>query len=338
MSGLGMNAWGMPAKGDRGGGHEQTANMPSVIIVNWNTRDLLDACLQSMSMKVGTAPMDIVVVDNGSTDGSVDLVQSRYPHVRLVANECNRGFAAANNQAIQDTSGRYVLLLNSDTVVLGDVLRRSVEYMDNQPDVGAMGCRVLNPDGTLQRTCFMFPSLVNLTLLTLGVENLRWPRFVGRRKMLDWDRDTERDVDVVTGCYLLVRRDVIDQVGMLDESFFFYGEEADWCRRMRNAGWKVRFAPVGEIIHHGGASARLLNAQRDVMLTQALVRLHRKHGGVIPAAVAWSILLCFNASRAVGWTLLGAMKRTERAIERGRHFRTVLRAFLDTWPKAQAAK
>ncbi len=297
----------------------------SIIIVSWNTRALLDACLRSIQVSDGDPRLEVVVVDNGSTDGSAQLVRATYPHVRVIENSENRGFAAANNQAMRVAHGRYVLLLNSDTEILGNVLEQSVKYMDMHPDVGAMGCRVLNPDGTLQRTCFMFPSLLNLILLTLGVENLRWPRAFGRRQMLNWNRDTERDVEVVTGCYLLVRREVVEHVGMLDEAFFFYGEETDWCVSIRDAGWKVRFAPVGEIIHHGGSSAQMLNARRDVLLTDALVHLHRKHGTFSRAVLVRVLLLSFAASRAAGWSLLSLCRPTQYVLERRKHFNAVIR-------------
>lgn len=311
---------------------------PTIVVVSFNTQSLLRECLQSVRRAEGGARRCTVVVDNASSDGSVAVVQREFPNIRLMSNEENRGFAAANNQAMASARGRYVLLLNSDTVVLGDVLQKSVEYMDAHPDVGAMGCRVLNPDGSLQLSAFMYPSLLNLLLLTVGVEDRSSPRFCGRRKILDWDRTSERDVDVIAGCYLIVRREVIEQVGMLDESFFFYGEETDWCRRIREAGWKVRFAPVGEIIHHGNASARQLNSRRDVLLTQALVRLHRKHGGIIAAAAAWAILFAFNVSRALGWSALGLLRRSEQTLERGRHFRAVVRSFVETWPRVSVSK
>lgn len=307
----------------------------SIVIVSWNTLEITRACLRSVFDNLGDLRAEVFVVDNASSDGSADMVAGEFPAVRLIRNADNRGFAAANNQALRVANARHHLLLNSDTVVLGDALVKSVEYMDAHDEVGVFGCRVLNTDRTMQATCFMYPSLLNLLLLLLGVENRESPRFCGRRKMLSWKRDSEREVDVVTGCYLMVRDEAMARVGLLDEAFFFFGEETDWCRRFSKAGWKVRFAPVGEIVHIGGASATKLNARRDLLLSQGLVRLHRKHGGVPGAAAAWVILWLFNASRAIGWRAVSALRRTNggQARDRARHFVEVTRGFGQAWPR-----
>lgn len=295
----------------------------SIVIVNWNTLGLLREVLASTFGNLGGIAAEVIVIDNASSDGSADMVAAEFPQAILIRNAENRGFAAANNQGFAVAKGRHILLLNSDTVVLGGVLAASVAWLDAHPDVGAMGCRVLNTDGTMQRTCSMWPSLPNLVLLTSGLWKLSWPQFLGRHQMAGWNRDSEREVDCISGCYLMLRREVLDQVGPLDEAFFFFGEETDWCRRMRDAGWRLMFAPVGEIIHHGSASARKLNHRRDLLLTDATVRLHRKHGGRLAAAAAWTILFGFNLSRAVGWSLLSLI-RPARAAARARHFRRVV--------------
>ncbi len=311
----------------------------SIVIVNWNTRGLLRDCLASVFAGLGAGrggvpagvAAEVIVIDNASDDGSVEMVAAEFPAAVLIRNAENRGFAAANNQGFAVARGRHVLLLNSDTVVHGDVLGRSVAWLDARPEVGAMGCRVLNTDGTVQLTCSMYPSVLNQLLQASGLWRLRRPRFFGRFLMTDWGRDSERAVDTISGCYLLVRRRVIDEVGPLDEAFFFFGEETDWCRRMRDAGWKLMFAPVGEITHYGSASVRKLNHRRDVMLTEAKVRLHRKHGGVVPAAVVWLIAGLFNSSRAAFWNLRRALG-DRRAEERARHFRGVVAHLRDAWP------
>jgi GT2 family glycosyltransferase len=256
------------------------------------------------------------------------MVAEEFPQVMLIRNAENRGFAAANNQGFEVATGRHILLLNSDTIVLGDVLPASVRYLDAHPQVGAMGCRVLNTDGTMQRTCSMWPGFLNLALLTSGLWKLSWPRFLGRYHMTDWQRDSEREVEVISGCYLMLRREVLEQVGPLDESFFFFGEETDWCRRMRDAGWELRFAPVGEIVHHGSASVRKLNHKRDVMLTDAMVRLNRKHSGPVAGAAVWSLLFGFNLSRAAFWGLSSVLRRQSAHGERARHFLRIVRGQL----------
>ncbi|MFA9478201.1 glycosyltransferase family 2 protein [Phycisphaerales bacterium AB-hyl4] len=304
----------------------------SIIIISYNTRELLDACLASVYDRLGGLDAEVIVVDNASADGSADMVRERYPQARLIENQANTGFAAANNQAIEIAVGRHVLLLNSDTYVLGDVLAASVRYMDEHEQVGAMGCRVLNTDRTLQLTCSQTPGLVNLVLLTSGLWRLNRPRWLGRYQMKHWDRTDERDVDVISGCYLMVRRTVIEQVGPLDDAFFFFGEETDWCTRIRQAGWALRFAPVGEIVHYGSASAASLGHERDLLLTNGLVRYHVKHSGYVMAFAVWGLLLGFNLSRCMYWTLRSLVQRGGAARDRRDHFRGVVREYAKAWP------
>ncbi|MFU8829799.1 MAG: glycosyltransferase family 2 protein, partial [Phycisphaerales bacterium] len=218
--------------------NEQGHRDLSIVIISFNTIDITRDCLRSVFENIGDLHAQVIVVDNDSKDGSADMVASEFPKVELIRNSDNRGFAAANNQGFELCTGEFVLLLNSDTVVLGDVLEKSVAYMREHPQVGVFGCRVLNPDRTMQPTCFMVPSLLNISLMTLGLSKLSRPKFFGRMQMLDWQRDSEREVQVVTGCYMLVRRTAMDAVGWLDDSFFFCGEETDWCVRFRKAGWK----------------------------------------------------------------------------------------------------
>lgn len=310
----------------------------SIVVVNWNTRQLLRECLESVRANA-PASFELIVVDNGSTDGSVEMVRSDFPEVVLIANEDNRGFAAANNQGFAIARGTNILLLNSDTVVHGDVLAESVRYLERNPEVGAMGCRVLNTDGTVQLTCSRFPGLVAQFMMASGLWKLKRPRFFGAYLMTDWQRDSEREVEVITGCYLLVRRVLIDQVGVLDEDFFFFGEETDWCLRMRKAGWKLMFAPVGTITHHGSASARKLNHKRDLLLTNALVRLQRKHYGTARAAASWLLACAFNGTRAVYWTLKAALAPSERSTQRAEHFRRVVSGLgSEAWPRRPGSR
>ena len=278
---------------------------------------------------------EVIVVDNGSKDGSADMVAEQLRDVRIIRNSENLGFAAANNQAIQVAKGKFVLLLNSDTIVLGNVLSASLDYMKSNKDVGVMGCRVLNTDRTVQLTCSQLPSLTNLVLLTTGLFRLSRPSFCGRYQLRNWQRDSERDVQTVTGCFMLVRKIALDQVGLLDESFFFYGEETDWCKRFAQHGWKLRFAPVGEIIHHGSLSSRACNHRRDLMLSEGILRFHRKHSGVFATAIAWCLLGIFNASRFVYWQAIAWFSTAEHATQRAEHFRYVVKDFVKAWPRKE---
>ncbi len=303
----------------------------SIIIVNWNTREMLRDCIASVAERLGALRAEIWVVDNGSEDGSPDMVRTSFPDVKLIANAENWGFAAANNQALRLATGRHILLLNSDTLVHGDTLAASVAFLDKTPTVGGIGCRVLNVDGSLQITCSRFPSLLNLALQSSGLNRLPGA-FFDRYQMTRWDRRDAREVEVVSGCYLMVRRAAMEEVGLLDESFFFYGEETDWCRRFRNADWTLMLAPVGEITHFGGGSVKSFSHRRDVMLTAGIVRLHRKHFGVLGGLACWALLAGFNLSRAFAWSLLG-MITSGPARKRGAHFRRVAADLPGVWPR-----
>jgi GT2 family glycosyltransferase len=303
----------------------------SIVIVNWNTRDMLKSCLASIPVG-GELQTEVIVIDNASGDGSSLMVTEEFPAVRLIQNSANLGFGTATNQGLRVARGRHLLLLNSDTLVLGNVLAESVRYMDAHPDVGMMGCKVLNEDGTTQVTCSRFPSFLNLLLQTLGLNRLKRPRWLQRYQMLDWARDDEREVEVISGCYLIARRTVVAQIGLLDESFFLYGEETDWCRRCADAGWRLVFAPVGSIIHFGSGSSRKLNYKRDLMLSEGTVRLHRKHGGRPAALLVWLLLLLFNMSRSAYWSLRAVADPSCATRSRAGHFRQVVRHFTRAWP------
>lgn len=303
----------------------------SIVIINWNTRDLLRDSLQSVFAGLGALQAEVIVVDNASTDGSVAMIETEFPKAQLLVNRKNRGFAAANNQGFGVAKGRHVLLLNSDTVVKGQVLPAMVAWMDAHPAAGIMGPRVLNRDGSMQVSSTGFPTLKRLLAQTLGLTRLR---AFDDYRMENWDRKDERQVEVISGCCMLVRAAALQKVGPLDQSFFFYGEETDWCRRFADAGWEVVFAPVGEIVHFGGGSVRALNHMRDVMLTEGTVRLHRKHGGWLAGAACYGLLLGFNLSRAIAWGVAGAMGGTA-ARNRSRHFFRVVADFRLAWPGAK---
>ncbi|MEM7179015.1 MAG: glycosyltransferase family 2 protein [Pseudomonadota bacterium] len=303
----------------------------SIVIVNWNTRAMLRDCLHSVCARLAPLRAEIWVVDNASVDGSPQMVSAEFPRVNLIRNQENRGFAAANNQALCRARGRHVLLLNSDTLVRGDVLAASVRYLDQNPHVGAMGCRVLNGDESLQITCSRYPSLLNLCLQATGLNRLPGA-FFDRYRMTRWQRREARRVDVISGCFLMVRRAAMEQVGVLDERFFFYGEETDWCRRLNDAGWRLMLAPVGEIIHFGGGSAGKLNHRRNLMLSEGTIRYHRKHNGMIGGAACWALLAGFNLSRAIGWTCFG-LAAGGPARETGRAFQRIVSCFGAAWPR-----
>lgn len=248
---------------------------------------------------------EVIVIDNASIDGSAEMVKREFPQIVLVENSKNAGFAAANNQGINIARGRYVLLLNSDTIVLDNAIAKIVSFADAHPDAAVVGCRVLNSDRSLQPTCFMFPSILNMFLSSTYLYKL-FPRnkFFGREQMTWWDRSNVREVDVVTGCFMLVRRGAIEQVGMMDEQFFMYGEETEWCYRFKGAGWKVMFAPMAEIIHMGGQSTAQRSGEMIVQLRLSILKFIRKHHLRLIYGIACLLTILFFAVRIPIWFLI----------------------------------
>ncbi len=239
----------------------------AIVIVSYNVRELLRACLRRLPADA-TAPQ-IIVVDNASTDGSAAMVREEFASIQLIANAENRGFAAACNQGIRATTEDLVLLLNPDTLPEANELQKLVRTMIGQPAIGACGPRILNPDGTLQRSCRRFPTLGVMMRAELG-----WQ---GPYRMSNWAHDTTREVDQLMGACLLLRRAALEQVGLLDERFFLYFEEVDLCWRLKRAGWGVLFVSEATVVHLGGQSSA---ADRLAALRhryRSLFDFYRKH-------------------------------------------------------------
>lgn len=230
----------------------------TVSIVNWNTRDELRDCLNSVLAQDGSLSVEVIVVDNTSSDASVEMVRDEFgDKVTLIANSENRGFGAAHNQAIARSAGRYVLILNPDgRIPSPNVLRRMVDYMDANPAIGILGPRILNPDGSLQFSARRFPpmfaGIFRHTILGKLFPN---NRFVRGYLMTDNAHDQIMDVDWLSGSALLVRREAFDQIGVFDERFFMYCEDVDLCKRAHDAGWRVVYYPEVEISHRIGAAS-----------------------------------------------------------------------------------
>ncbi len=251
----------------------------SVVIVNWNARSFLDSCLATILKYTRGISYEIVVVDNNSSDGSVAWVRQHYPQVHLITNQRNVGYSRANNQALQVCRGRYVLFLNPDTRILGNALGEMVGFMDRHPEAGVAGCRVLNPDLSLQLACRRsFPSpAVALSRLTGLSKLFPQSKVLGRYNLTFLPSGQVAEVDAVSGSFMMVRPEVFAQVGRLDERFFMYGEELDFCLRAKQAGWKVLYNPQAEIIHYKGASARKNRWRALREFYRAMYIFHRKH-------------------------------------------------------------
>jgi len=253
----------------------------SVIIVNWNTRDLLCQCLDSLTQKVEGIEMEILVVDNGSTDGSVTAVRGNFPGVRLIENPGNMGFAKANNHALSISKGRYLLLLNPDTQVKDEAIERMLSFMNAHAKAGLVGAQLLNADGTKQNSIANFPSLAT-ELLNKNL--LRWlfpEKFPGKER----DYPGPIEVDSVIGACMLVRREVLEQVGLLDEVYFLFLEETDWCYRMKKAGWKIYHIPQAEILHFQGKSAEAEKGKARIEYYRSRYHYFRKNRGSFESSV-----------------------------------------------------
>lgn len=281
----------------------------SVIIVSWNAKDYLVTCLHSLIQELIGVDAEIIVVDNYSSDGSSDIVEKIFPAVKLIRNDQNLGFAKANNIGIKASSGDYVCLINSDIVVNKNCIRRLLEYMDSNANVGVVGPRTLNADGTLQRSCFTLPTVWNSTCRAFALDTL-FPqkRIFGSRLMTYWSYDEIRTVEALNGCFLLVRREALNKVGLLDENFFIYGEDMDWCKRFGDSGWGVIFNPWAEAVHYGGASSSNSPIRFYLEMHKADLQYWRKHKGLRGEVTYFFILLLHHTLRIVGYAPLSLIK------------------------------
>jgi GT2 family glycosyltransferase len=262
----------------------------SIVIVNWNVRDLLRRCLHSITQYPASS-IEVIVVDNASTDGSVDVVRAEFPAVRLVGNSENRGFPGAINQGISLARGRYVLLLNPDAELVGDALGTMVAFADEHLDVGVVGPQLLNPDDSVQSSRRRFPTLATAFFESTWLQPYVPRRLLERYYVGDQPDDRVQDVDWLMGAALMARREAIERVGPMDERFFMYSEELDWCRRFREAGWRVVYLPTAQILHHEGKSSEQVLPARHIHFQTSKVRYFRKYHGHVAAEALRLFLL-----------------------------------------------
>lgn len=267
----------------------------SAVIVTFNSAGYLDACLDSLDSQLHGLSTEICVVDNASEDGSREIATRRMPRVRLVANPRNLGFAAAVNRGLAATSGRVVLWLNPDSVVLDGGVRELVAYLDAHPEAGILGPKILDPDGRLQRSARAFPSYDWALGHRHSLLTRVFPANPYSKRYLRTDLDPAKvqDADWVSGACLVHRREVSDRLGGLDERFFMYCEDIDFCLRARQAGWSVRYHPALTVAHHVAASTRRRSTTMLVERHRSLWRYYRKHFPRAPLldAVAWSAIV-----------------------------------------------
>ena len=268
----------------------------SIVIISWNVRELLRRCLDSIqeSLKGEKGKgllVETIVFDNGSADGSADMVREDFPRVHLMESEVNLGFTKGNNLAIGQSEGCYILLLNPDTEVVGDALGTMMAYMESHPRVGALGPQLLNPDGTTQSSRRRFPTLATAFLESTVLQPwFQGSRILERYYLLDRPDDEIQPVDWVVGAALLIRREALHQVGPLDEEFFMYSEELDWCYRLKAQGWEVVYLPTAQVVHQEGRSSEQVLPARHIHFQRSKVLFFKKYYGWRGEVLRWFIL------------------------------------------------
>lgn len=299
----------------------------AIVIVNYNTRDLLRACLRSVYASEGDFSLHVTVVDNHSSDGSVAMVQEAFPQARVIAAPRNGGFAYANNIGLRaygfaqgqppETLPRYALLLNPDTETPPTALAEMLALMDARPELGAAGPRLILPDGSLDKACRRaFPSPMSFVYRGLGLSKLfpHHPRF-GQYNLSFLPEDQETEVDSVVGAFMLVRREALEITGLLDESFFMYGEDLDWAFRIKQAGWKIWYYPHVTVYHHKGAASRG-NVRVRRAFYEAMAIFVRKHYKMQTNPLLYGLIMAGIAAKGsidVGLTWLQGRKLGVRA-------------------------
>lgn len=301
----------------------------SIVIVSWNVRDLLANCLNTIDRGRGELDLEVIVVDAGSVDGSPDMVQEQFAWIQLVAESENVGFPRGNNIGINRAYGRHVMLLNPDTEVIGDALSQLVAYLDQHPNVGVVSGMLRNPDGSIQSSRRRFPTFKTAVFESTWFEPYAPKSLLRDYYAEDLPLDEPVDVDWLTGASLMVRREVIDQVGLMDEAYFMYSEELDWCRRIKDAGWRIVFLPTAEIIHHVGKSSEQAIIRRHIDFNRAKLRYFRKYHGRTQASLLrlW-LLLNYSIQLALeaGKGLIGHKRELRQ--QRVRAYWSVLRSGL----------
>lgn len=282
----------------------------SVVIVNWNTSGLLAECIRAIEFGAASVLHDIWVVDNGSRDDSVAMLRRDFPHVHVIESQINLGFAGANNLAMRHSNGRYLLLLNTDAIVTPGSILALLDLVERTPRAGIVGAHLLNPDGSFQASYTNFPTLWQefLILSTIG-RRLRGPWYPSHGPE---EAKGPQCVDYVEGACMLVRRDALEDVGGLDEGYFMYAEEVDWCKRMAGGGWEVWYQPAAKVVHIGGASSANRKTSREADLYRSRVRYFRIHHGWLQAEVLKAMIIAFTGVKQLSHTLMRWLTGNQR--------------------------
>lgn len=266
----------------------------SIIIVSWNVRDLLKECLTSIYKYTTEISFEVFVVDNASSDGSADMVRELFPQVNVIANDYNAGFSKANNQAIRISKGRYIALLNPDTLLIEDVFSPLVKYADRHNKIGAIGPKIMCSDGkTIQKVCARRLPNLYFDFCRLSGLSSKFPKIFGWEYMTCWDHKSSSYVECLSGACMLVNKKAIDDVGLMEENQFMYGDEIDWCTRLLKDGWKIYYYADVSIIHYGGESSKQLKFLMTMEDEKARIYYYKKHRGGFYAFLYGLLVLIF---------------------------------------------
>lgn len=273
----------------------------SIIIVNWNTKKLLHDCIDSIYKNTEKLNFEVIVVDNDSKDGSAEMVKKEFPQVKLIVNDDNLGFAKANNKGIKIAKGRYVSLLNSDTVVKRKAYKIMVEFMDNNLHIGAVGPKVISPDDSIQYGCARhFPTpLSEFYSMTNLSQWFPKSKIFGKQRLTYWDHKDSRYIDLLLGACMVIRKKTVDDIGLMDEDFFIYGDDAEYCFRIKKAGWRIFYLPKAEIIHYSGQSSKQDLTNMRYHLTKSYYIFFKKYYGTINALSYRIMVLLLYSVRTI---------------------------------------
>jgi GT2 family glycosyltransferase len=298
----------------------------SIVIICWNDWKVIENCLRSIFGGTRTVRFEVIVSDNGSTDGSVEKIRAQFPSVRVVENGANLGFAKGNNAGIREATGDYVLILNPDTIIHDGSLDRWVEFAERHPEAGAFGCRVHNPDGSYQRSARPFPTISRYLVSAFGLRFLgRLPHPVLSDEYEGWEGDTEREVDWQSGCCVMLRRDLLQKLGGFDEQFFYQFEEVDLCRRVWKSGFRIRFTPAVSITHLGGQSVGRFPLRFAIEVCRNGYRYFFKHYGARGARQYRWMLLTKMRIRQVGYGFANLLRPSDVGKSRLEMYRATVR-------------
>lgn len=272
----------------------------SIVIVNYNTKDYLYNCVHSIVNNKSRLDIEIIIVDNLSTDESLKSIKINFSFISIIENSINIGFAKANNIGISNSSGKYLMLINPDVVLMEGCLDKIFDFMESNNSIGILGPKILTSDGKVQRSCMGFPTIWNTLCRALYLDKI-FPRveIFGGLLLTYWNHDCNKSVDVINGCFWAVRRKAIENVGLLDETFFMYGEDIDWCRRFHDNGWDVVFFKNAEAIHFGGVSSSGAPIRFYIELQNANLRYWRKYKNKISQSVYWLITVTYQITRII---------------------------------------